>query len=241
MKLSELLTLDLNKDIIHDNINTIFEAKFARTPIDIGDGFYLKKVGLDMNGNWSYWVSRGNNGFRKIQASNINGGSNKIVDVNDANATEYADTIREIKRYFLRYMTESIDNNVNIFLSDANYERIPDTLSYKIKNLPVDYNNSKSIIADAGVLNLNITPTALAEALSRDDGDAIEITSVALNSPFGDVSTKVDNFYNISNSYTVKVTYKDKSGNVSDTVLDFTNAEFIPSEEFNQHETNSIT
>jgi hypothetical protein len=120
MKINDLLNEFYGKDLVKKSIslqylNNLNEGKFTKKPIDIGGGFYLKGVGFDNNGNWSYWVSRGASGFRKLQASDVNGGKDKITDLNDVADPEYAQTIDDIKKYYIKFIApkkikENIDN-----------------------------------------------------------------------------------------------------------------------------------
>lgn len=41
----------------------------ASSPVDIGDGYYVHKIGYDRNGNWAVWVSKGSNPATKIQTN----------------------------------------------------------------------------------------------------------------------------------------------------------------------------
>lgn len=106
-------TSNLVTDIIsYKLLDGLTEGKTAKNPVDIGDGFYLKRVGFDLNGNWSYWVQLGSNRARKIQALNVNAGANKITDLSVLTSGEgysdsgngYSDTIAGIKKYYNKYI-----------------------------------------------------------------------------------------------------------------------------------------
>lgn len=73
----------------------------ARGPIDIGDGFYLTRAGMDTMGNYSVWVSLGANQAKKIQTNgNTPAAHHKRVE--DIAADETAK--QQIKDYYNTYM-----------------------------------------------------------------------------------------------------------------------------------------
>lgn len=65
-------------------LTSIFKEK-KDEDVDLGDGYYVKKAGLDANGNWSIWVAKGSNKARKIQTNgNINSAhQKKLSDIRD--------------------------------------------------------------------------------------------------------------------------------------------------------------
>jgi len=73
---------------------------------DIGDGMSVTKVGYDTNGNWSYWISKGGSA-KKIQTTNLNGGSGKITNIHDfkdVNSSNTKKAIALIKNYAKQFM-----------------------------------------------------------------------------------------------------------------------------------------
>ncbi len=82
-------------------------AKGAANPIDIGDGYYVHKVGYDRNGNWSVWVSKGANPAMKIQtngdAPEAHRARGKYKDLSEA-VDALSDRARdELKEYHRRF------------------------------------------------------------------------------------------------------------------------------------------
>lgn len=79
------------------------EHKAVKGGVDIGDGFRVMKVGRDVNGNTSYWVSRNGGRAKKIQAvGNIEG--DKVFDIRDF-ANSSTDSIKhQIKEYYYTYL-----------------------------------------------------------------------------------------------------------------------------------------
>lgn len=69
--------------------------------IDIGDGFYINRVGLDPNGNYSVWVSRGSNPSRKIQ-TNRNAPAAHQKDMKQLASDPVAQ--QELKDYYIDYL-----------------------------------------------------------------------------------------------------------------------------------------
>lgn len=86
----------------------ISEAKKApKDGYDIGDGFSVTKIGMDANGNWSYWITKGASKAKKIQTTNLAGGSGKITDVRefkDAKSKDAKKAIELIKDYASKHM-----------------------------------------------------------------------------------------------------------------------------------------
>ncbi len=70
--------------------------------------YYVNKVGKDVNGNWSYWVSKGNGKSKKIQVTgNVKG--EKVTDI-----TRFQDTDKNIEKvkksvidYYKKYLEQT--------------------------------------------------------------------------------------------------------------------------------------
>ena len=71
--------------------------------IDIGNGFRVVRVGRDINGNFSYWVSFNGKRAKKIDVvGNIKG--DKVMNIRDF-ASEATNHIKQqIKDYYLEYL-----------------------------------------------------------------------------------------------------------------------------------------
>ena len=120
--------------------------------VDIGSGFYVKKAGLDANGNWSIWVAKGSRGTRKIQTNgNINKAHQKKLDDikdNDDVKTAILDYVQDYEDWSVKI--ESVDlsergpDDKNLYnlvapivvyhLADLEYKKQAATASRKLKN-----------------------------------------------------------------------------------------------------------
>ena len=77
--------------------------------VDIGEGFYVSKVGKDANGNSSVWVSKGSGRAKKIQINGVvsdksNVMSEKLKYFDNQNDPKVKKTIKEIKDYYKKYL-----------------------------------------------------------------------------------------------------------------------------------------
>lgn len=77
--------------------------------VDIGDGYYVKKVGNDTNGNSSVWVSKGANKAKKIQMNGVvkdksNVMTDKLKYFENNKNTKVKKSIKEIKDYYKKYI-----------------------------------------------------------------------------------------------------------------------------------------
>ena len=84
--------------------------------VDIGDGFYVNKVGLDPNGNSSVWVSKGSGRAKKIQMTNAIPNksdimSDKLKFFQDKNDPDTKKSIEAIKEYYRKHLMKA---NLNI-------------------------------------------------------------------------------------------------------------------------------
>jgi hypothetical protein len=93
-----------------NKLNIEREAKQPKY-VDIGDGFYVNKVGLDPNGNSCVWVSKGSGRAKKIQMggtipnkSDIM--SDKLKFFQDKNDPDTKKSIEKIKEYYKKYLTK---------------------------------------------------------------------------------------------------------------------------------------
>ena len=77
-------------------IGTMLKNKKAGKEIDIGQGRYVHRHGMDENGNHSIWYSQGSGRARKIQTLNL-----PSVHRNKPDLTEAG--IREIHEYADKY------------------------------------------------------------------------------------------------------------------------------------------
>jgi hypothetical protein len=73
----------------------------GNSPVDIGDGFYIHKTGLDVNGNSCVWVSKGANKPKRIQ-TNGNTPSAHQKKAEEIAANEEAK--QQIKDYYTRFI-----------------------------------------------------------------------------------------------------------------------------------------
>lgn len=77
--------------------------------VDIGDGFYIDKVGMDNNGNSSVWMSKGSNKAKKIQINGVitdksNVMSDKLEYFEDKEDTKVKKTIEELKDHYKKFV-----------------------------------------------------------------------------------------------------------------------------------------
>lgn len=86
-------------------------AEGVANPVAIGDGFYIHKVGYDVNGNWSIWVSKGANRAKKIQT---NGNAPTAHEQSKRGKTlkERTDTLSdkakdELKDFYRKYLDKA--------------------------------------------------------------------------------------------------------------------------------------
>lgn len=91
------------------NIQT--EAKQPKY-VDIGDGYYVNKVGLDPNGNSSVWVSKGSGRAKKIQMGGTIPHKRDIMEdklkfFQDKNDPDTKEAISKIKEYYKKYLTKA--------------------------------------------------------------------------------------------------------------------------------------
>lgn len=80
--------------------------------LDIGDGFYIIKTGLDVNGNSCVWVARGSNRAKKIQT---NGNTPAAHGVSAEEIVNNPVAIQQIKDYYTKYLMKewgmSVESN----------------------------------------------------------------------------------------------------------------------------------
>ncbi len=86
-------------------------ARSSKKPVDIGQGLYVMRVGMDLNGNSSIWISRGSNRAQKIQMNGVlSDKSNILVDgvsyFSDKEKPRVKKTIAEIIDYWNKYMVK---------------------------------------------------------------------------------------------------------------------------------------
>lgn len=107
----ELINYMINH--IKENIATNLKEGYTdhllsekKAPIELGKSLYLHRVGYDANGNWSYWVSKGGNKAKKIQAINLKGGSNKIRKdaIKSGSVEGHEDVVKGIIDYYYKHM-----------------------------------------------------------------------------------------------------------------------------------------
>lgn len=82
------------------------EAKSVRGGVDIGDDFRVMRLGFDANGNWSYWISQSGGKAKKIQAVNLDGGNNKVTNINDFRTDSSNAEKNNIKTYYRKYIAK---------------------------------------------------------------------------------------------------------------------------------------
>jgi hypothetical protein len=86
------------KELAADGIQEAI--KKLRRPVDIGDGFYIIATGMDLNGNFAVWVSKGASRAKKIQTNgNIPAAHQKKAE--EIAVDEKAKA--EIKDYYNKY------------------------------------------------------------------------------------------------------------------------------------------
>lgn len=220
MKLDSIFSNDpkLNESILH-------EMKVAKSPIDIGHGFYVRKIGFDRNGNWSYWVQRGNNQAKKIQALNVNAGSNKITNLSEFLDPNYKDTVTAIKKYYVKYLDKSARHHLgesqNMDFSNVNFTKA-DELAYVVSNIQYNgkaYNN-------AGLLVLESDPEDfLLELAQKVDGEVESVDDIKSDPSNIKLKGVEDNNRAIV-EYTLDVYYTDGEGNKKRVDLTFNEATF---------------
>lgn len=89
-------------------LSILTEAKQPKY-VDIGDGYYVNKVGLDPNGNSSVWVSKGSGRAKKIQMGGTIPHKRDIMEdklkfFQDKNDPDTKEAISKIKEYYKKYL-----------------------------------------------------------------------------------------------------------------------------------------
>lgn len=93
--------------------------KEAKKPkyVEIGDGFYVNKVGKDPNGNSCVWVQKGAGRSKKIQlVGNIPNKKDIISDgiefFQDKNDPDTQNSVKALKDYYKKYLMKEKKSNV---------------------------------------------------------------------------------------------------------------------------------
>lgn len=95
--------------------------KEAKKPkfVEIGDGFYVNKVGKDPNGNSCVWVQKGAGRSKKIQLVGVIPNKKDIITegiefFQDKNDPDIQKSIKALKDYYKKYLMKDKKSNVAV-------------------------------------------------------------------------------------------------------------------------------
>jgi hypothetical protein len=133
------------------------KQKTAKIPyVEIAPGIYVNRVGFDVNGNWSYWVSHGSNKSKKIQHGDASAESSSVTKLEDFENPN--DNTKEVINNIVSYMDKFYPLKKNA---------AADPVSIEMEHAPTFKKIRKDVKEDG---KLDMKDEDIAKSISEDHG-----------------------------------------------------------------------